>query len=231
MKEMSPIAAWLRQPYDLFQLARADRKLAAYDEAQTLWLASRTTPARVAGLIVGGSIEESVTALAARKAVMIERLCSQAVLNARAEIGHGELPGKNNRGPDIVRYCAPHGDGWEWCAGFYGYLYFEAARILKVPMPFKRSLGAKRLADNIAEVGRRFDDPAEALPGDALVFDRGITGSHKGHIEILEHTDPLGLAMRTIPGNTMPLVCERKRNILDKGLRFREFVSLRPVAP
>lgn len=211
MREMNAVEAWLRWPIDTIRIWQADKHWAP------------VTPAAVSGPLVTLGLLSSD-----RATERLEKLIETAVLNAISEIGHGELAGMNNRGPDIARFCAPHGDGWEWCAGFAGYVVEVAAKDLGMRMPYKRSLSAKTSADNIALVGSRFTDVKLARRGDFLVYDRGITGSHHGHIEIIEYPmDQHGL-VHVVPGNSNPLVCRRKRDVFDKKLRFREVVSLRP---
>ncbi len=227
MRDMNFVEALLRWPVDTLRMMQADKtEKKAADASSELAV---VVPAESVLIpVADGTI---IHALHARSTAeeRLEALIERYMQIAEHEIGCGELPGKNNRGPDIARYCAPHGDGWEWCGGFSGYIVKTAATELKVKMPFTRSLRAKVLADNIAKVGSRFTDPKLARRGDFAVYDRGITGSLSGHIEpISAPLDEFGL-LPTIPGNSSPLVCRRRRNLADKKLRFREIVSLRKV--
>lgn len=146
----------------------------------------------------------------------VRDLWALATLDAAiGEIGRGELPGKNNLGPDVARYCHPHGDGFMWCSGFAGWCIGRAAARLEIPMLVKKSLTAKTLAANIAAVGHRFDDWRLAKPGDFWVFHRGVSG---GHIVCVEGIDAdLGHA---VEGNHGPLVC---RNIRQPDLNKERF--------
>lgn len=138
--------------------------------------------------------------------------------------GCGELGG-NNRGPDVERYIAPAKAPQNWCAGFAGWCYQEAARRLGVPLPFKRSLGAKALGKNVAAVGRRFTKLDEARPGDLIIFDRGTTGSWMGHVGLVERVE-VDL-VHTVEGNSAPKVRRRTHRIADPTTRFSFFASLR----
>lgn len=151
---------------------------------------------------------------------------------ATHEIGSGEIGG-NNMGETVARYIHPAKPPANWCAGFVWYCYLQAAMRLETEMPFKRSLGAKRLGESIAAVGRKFTDPREAKPGDVMVFHRGATGSWQGHIAMVErvaeaNSDAMGLAgfnVWTVEGNAGPKVMRRTRSIARD--RFAFFASLR----
>lgn len=91
-------------------------------------------------------------------------------------------------------------------------------------MPFERSIGAKKLGKNVAAIGRRFTDPAEAQPGDLMVFNRGAQGSWQGHVAIVESVSVI--AARTIEGNSGPNVMRRRRTTSEKE-RFVFFASVR----
>lgn len=149
----------------------------------------------------------------------------RALQLAIADIGRGE-EGGNNRGPYVAECVAPAKVPQNWCAGSFGRWYALAADELHVELPFKRSLGAKRLGRNIAKVGRKFVDPREARPGDAMVFHRGAKGSWMGHIAMVErlYGDDVG-TIGTVEGNAGPRVC-RKQRWVDRD-RFAYFASLR----
>jgi hypothetical protein len=140
--------------------------------------------------------------------------------------GCGEAGG-NNCGPDVERYIAPAKAPQNWCAGFSGWCYEEAARRLGVPLPFRRSLGAKALGKNVAAVGRKFVDPMEANPGDLIILDRGNTGSWQGHVGLVERVDMTTNAIYTVEGNSAPKVRRRVRRTDVAQDRFAFFASLR----
>lgn len=142
-------------------------------------------------------------------------------------LGCGEIGG-NNMGPDVARYIAPAKCPQNWCGAFAGWCYQEAARQLGIALPFQRSLGAKRLGANVAAVGRRFTDPAEARPGDLMVFDRGAQGSWMGHVAMIESVGSrtaLGQIVATVEGNAGPKVMRRER--WAGRDRFSFFASIR----
>jgi hypothetical protein len=155
----------------------------------------------------------------------LEALPAKALGLAIAQIGCGEAGG-NNCGPDVERFIAPAKAPQNWCAAFVGWCYEQTAQELGVALPFKRSLGAKRLGENIAALGRKFTDPAEAKPGDVMVFDRGAKGSWMGHIAMVEKVDPdAPFVVHTVEGNHGPKVI---RLIRTPGAdRFAWFGSLR----
>lgn len=152
-----------------------------------------------------------------------DTLARRVVAVAEREIGRGELSGKNNRGPDIIRYCGR--DGVSWCAGGAGYCYEVAARELGVPLPFKRSLSAKTLGRNVAAAGR-FLRVAEAQPGDLLVLHRDPREPWSGHVEIIERV--AGDAVHTIAFNSGPTVRRRIHPLPIARLAF--CASVRPRA-
>jgi hypothetical protein len=110
-------------------------------------------------------------------------LSEMAAQVAIEEIGQEETEGQN-RGPAIRKYAHPDKDGGSWCAYLVGYCYEEAARRLGVPLPFRRSGGAKRLARNVAAVGFRAENLSGLQPGDLICWDRGEPGSWQGHVAI-----------------------------------------------
>jgi hypothetical protein len=157
-------------------------------------------------------------------AVVHDKLATIALTYAVSCIGQGETEG-NNRGPFIRDVCHPAKDGNNWCAAFAGYCYDGAAQQLRIDLPFARSLGAKRLGANVAAVGRKFTDPAEARPGDLMVFHRGAQGSWMGHVGLVEEVRVGYVA--TIEGNSAPKVMRRMRRIGEERDRFNFFASLR----
>jgi hypothetical protein len=152
-------------------------------------------------------------------------LAAAALEVAIGQLGRGESGG-NNLGPDVARYIAPTKPPANWCAGFVGWCYEEAARKVGVPLPFKRSLGAKRLGENIAAVGRRFTEAQHALPGDVMVFHRGAQGSWMGHVGFVERNRGDGF-IDTIEGNSGPKVVRGVRLVGSARDRFAFFASLR----
>jgi hypothetical protein len=160
-----------------------------------------------------------------RGAYSPDLLARKALEIAISQIGRGEI--SNNEGPDIEKYIAPARTPQNWCAGFSGWCYEEAAAELGVKLPFKRSLGAKALGKNVAAVGRRFTDPYQAKPGDLIIFDRGTTGSWTGHVGLVEKVDELTGVVHTVEGNSAPVVRRRIHNIASAGDRFSFFASIR----
>jgi hypothetical protein len=157
-----------------------------------------------------------------------------AALEAAVElIGQGE-EGGDNRGPFVEMLINPAKPPQNWCAGFVGFCYQRAALRMGVPLPFARSLGAKRLGRNVGAAGRIFTDPALAKPGDLMVFDRGAKGSWMGHVAMVEQVinytadsdgAPLSSHVATVEGNSGPKVMRRLRRA-DRD-RFAFFASVR----
>lgn len=157
-------------------------------------------------------------------AVIHDRLARAALEVAICHIGSGEA--SNNCGPFVEMCVAPAKTPQNWCAGFAGFCYERAAARLGIPLPFRRSLGAKRLGENVAAVGRRFTDPAEAQPGDLMVFHRGAQGSWMGHVGLVEIV--VGRIVGTVEGNCGPRVMRREHHADDfKRDRFAFFASIR----
>ena len=75
----------------------------------------------------------------------------------------------------------------------------------------------------------RFVDPAEARPGDLMVFHRGAQGSWMGHVAMVEASYPaavMGPVVHTVEGNSGPKVARRIRLVAGAD-RFAFFASLR----
>lgn len=145
---------------------------------------------------------------------------------AIGEIGKGEIGG-NNLGPHVAKYLSPSKPPLPWCAGFAGFCYEQAARELGVTLPFRRSLSARKLAANIAAVGRKFTDPSEARPGDVMLFARGPSGSSLGHVALVVDADTVAprATILCIEGNHSPHVARFFRHPTRD--RFLYFASLR----
>ncbi len=157
--------------------------------------------------------------------VAFDGLARLAVQIAAGEIGHGEDPALGpNRGEWVRQYCAPHGDGHQWCAAFAGWCYQAAADSLAIPLPFKRSLGAKRLGANVAAVGRKFTDATKARAGDLAIWHRGAAGSWLGHVALVESVGDAH-TITTVEGNC-PTTVRRRHHDLARE-RFAWFASLR----
>lgn len=150
------------------------------------------------------------------------------VFIAVAEIGHGESGG-NNQGHDIERYCKGTGmdPPIEWCAAFVGYVLQEAHRRLLLPFPIAhRSVGAKKLADQIGGEGSVIINVAHLDPGDVISWHRGAEGSASGHIGIVEYVAD-GL-VHTVEGNTGNYPSKVRRHVHDVSHeRVYRLVSLR----
>lgn len=153
-----------------------------------------------------------------------DRLARRAVEVAASEIGRGE-EGGDNRGPDVIRYCGC--DNVFWCAGFVGWCYQRAAEDLGMALPFRRSLGAKRLGERVAAVGRKFKDARQARAGDLVVWHRGKIGSPSGHVGLVERIGD-EYSITTLEGNSGPRVRRRHHDLSRERLAF--FASLRSVA-
>jgi len=173
-------------------------------------------------LVRFSSIDRRFSVDARRTGYDPDELAGRALAVAISQLGFGEVGG-NNRGHHVAKYIAPAKPPANWCAGFVGWCYEEAARGLELAMPFQRSLGAKRLGKNVGAEGRLFRDPALARPGDLMVFHRGTQGSWTGHVGIVER--PADGAVHTIEGNAGPQVMRRMR-FVDRD-RFAFFASLR----
>ena len=176
---------------------------------------------------------DAFTALATWPGKM-DGLATAALEVAIELIGQGEQGG-DNRGPFVEMLIEPARPPQNWCAAFVGFCYQRAAARLNIPLPFQRSLGAKRLGRNVGAVGRVFTDPALARPGDLMVFHRGAKGSWMGHVAMVERLGPREMAplsppsppcVHTIEGNSGPKVKRGTRFVhLD---RFALFASVRP---
>ncbi len=152
-----------------------------------------------------------------------DALAGRALAVAISQLGLGE-EGGNNRGPHVAKWIAPAKLPANWCAGFCGWIYAEAALGLGLTLPFRRSLGAKRLGRNVGAVGRIFRDPREAKPGDLVVQDRGPTGSWMGHVSVLELAEGARW-LHTIQPNSGPRV--RRLSATWPIPRFAFFASVR----
>lgn len=206
----------LPQLADVWKVARADR----------LFPAPNPTAALVGRM--AASPDPDVHDL---PRVVHGKLAEGALLIAVTQLGCGEAGG-NNRGPDVARYIAPAKVPANWCAGFAGWCYEQSARCMGIGLPFKRSLGAKRLGKNVGAVGRVFTDPTLARPGDLMVFHRGAQGSWMGHVALVAgyRSDlfPPGVTVEwidTVEGNAGPKVMRKVRSV--ERDRFAFFASLR----
>jgi hypothetical protein len=192
-------------------------------EALQVARADRLFPERIAG---GVPVQHPIFGTLALRALEV----------AETQLGLDE-DGRNG-GPHVARWVAPAKPPQNYCAGFAGWCYEEAARQLSIALPFKRSLGAKRLGANVAAVGRRFTDPAEARAGDLMVFHRGAQGSWMGHVAMvsaierelgagLDSRDPASWTpvVATVEGNAGPKVMRKVRRV-DRD-RFSHFASVR----
>jgi hypothetical protein len=126
----------------------------------------------------------------------VTRLGEAALVVARREIGCGEA-GRNNGGPDVVRYRRGKDDGGAWCASFASYCLEEGSKALGLPCPVKRSAGAKRLVRRALEAGGVSVMPPEV--GCLALWHRGAAGASTGHVGIVSRVD--GNAFWTICGN------------------------------
>jgi hypothetical protein len=129
-------------------------------------------------------------------------LAALKVAIAEMDAGHGEIGG-DNRGPHVRRYLndlAP--EGKDWCAGFVSFCFRETG----LPMPFKYSVGARDIRNQMRSAGHEVTptpiDPPR--PGDIIVWWRTSPTGWQGHVGIV-HSCSGGL-LRTIEGNRTPKV-------------------------
>lgn len=111
--------------------------------------------------------------------------------------GNGEVGG-NNMGPHVERYLnGIVGTPNDWCAGFVSFCFLASGK----PMPFKYSVGARDILDQLKAKGWAVkpDSANPPLPGDIIVWWRQAPSSWKGHIGIV-HSYDNGI-VRTIEGN------------------------------
>jgi hypothetical protein len=131
------------------------------------------------------------------------------VATEEMEAGAREIGG-NNQGEFVAKYKnrdPSDTDMGAWCAAFCSWVIEEACRRVNIPMPFKRSQGAKVLWKNCGNAGMFVNIPA---PGDLACWDRGdLLPSGKkswaGHIGFVETVklDSTGklVEFTTIEGN------------------------------
>ncbi len=149
-------------------------------------LGHTTTPASAAASAPNVPAGGSATARAAL-----------AVAIAEMNAGHGEVGG-NNMGPHVTRYLnGIVGTPNDWCAGFVSFCFSTSGQ----PMPFKYSVGARDILDQLKAKGWAVkpDNTHPPLPGDIIVWWRQAPSSWKGHIGIV-HSYDNGI-VRTIEGN------------------------------
>lgn len=127
----------------------------------------------------------------------LEALAQESVRVARTCIGQGEGL-RNNEGAFIEKIGGR--PGAPWCAAFAGWCYAEAARDMGLVLPFARSSGAKALVKSMGRVGRLFDDPLDARPGDLVAWHRGDEDGWQGHVELVARVEPDGV-IHTVAGN------------------------------
>jgi hypothetical protein len=154
-------------------------------------------------------------------------LAKLALSIAVEELGNGE-EGGNNSGPHVEGYMGKKWDNDDdddgaWCAHFVSWCFEQAAKRLKVKLPFKRSGGAKALFRNIKRSGHETKDP---LPGDVVCWDRGKRGSWQGHIGFVEKAEN-GIVY-TIEGNVgrYPSKVKRLTHDIDKDDRLIGFARV-----
>lgn len=122
-------------------------------------------------------------------AYRLEREFAEALIaTASREVGKGERF-KNNDGPDVKRYRGAKGGKGAWCAAFVSYCIEVASKKLGIPVPLKRSHGARQLFRWALNGTRPLQKPEKGM----LVFwNRGVAGSWKGHIGIVCDVKPNG---------------------------------------
>ena len=123
----------------------------------------------------------------------------EVVRIARGEIGRGES-GRNNGGPDVVRYRRGVDDGGAWCASFVSWCLEEAAAALGVRCPVRRSAGAKWLFSRVLDGGGvRLELPEV---GAVVLWHRGAVGAATGHVGIVSAIGDGGFC--SVEGNRGP---------------------------
>lgn len=104
------------------------------------------------------------------------------VAAARSEIGQGETVA-NNRSPYLESIGAIPGE--PWCAAAVSHWIREGCKAAGVSCPIRGSLGAKHLADQIAEAGHEVTNWLGLRAGDVICTHRGKAGSQSGHIRLV----------------------------------------------
>jgi len=153
-------------------------------------------------------------------------LALAAVTVAIKEIGHGEAF-QDNAGEDLHRYRNyPYGTDYKkpighWCEFFINYCFRET----DIPLPFaamfmdtarKKMMpigSAKAFGYRVAAAGQTIDAPRNTIRGDVMIWDRGVTGSPAGHIEIVENNNTADGNVHTIAGNSAKFPCKVRRRV------------------
>jgi hypothetical protein len=180
-----------------------------FDQLLEVWNLKRQDkafpPVHPTAALVNRMADEPEADMREVPAIVYDKLALKAVEMAISELGLAE-DGKNG-GPNVARWIAPAKPPANYCAGGCGYAYEAAAREMGIPLPFQRSLLAKTIGKNVATVGRRFNSPRDAQPGDLLVLHRDRDQPWSGHVELVERV--AGDALHTIAFNSGPKVRRR----------------------
>jgi len=120
---------------------------------------------------------------------------------ALSEVGNGEVGG-NNSGPHVAKYHGIADDGdrdddGSWCSAFVGWVVETAYHRLDALCPVRRISWARSLAARCRRAGVKIEDPADVLPGDVVLWERGSAGG-SSHIGIARTPGP---RLVTIEGN------------------------------
>jgi peptidoglycan hydrolase-like protein with peptidoglycan-binding domain len=125
------------------------------------------------------------------------------VAEAKKHLNVVEKPANSNRTPFGKWYGA---DGIAWCAMFVSYVIAHAGapEILKGAQTAKGSATVSKIKAHLKKKGAKQIKPADALPGDVIVFD--FPGGYEtDHIGFIRAKTPAGKkVVFTIEGNTSP---------------------------
>lgn len=164
---------------------------------------------------------------------LIDRLVASAIYVAQRNVGYGE---DSDLGNNQGKWLALIGSqpGWEWCAVAASWPYRRAAQMMNIDQPawcYRRpgviEPGARALVRAMGKVGRLYREPAEARPGDLVLWTRWVGVRRKAHVEFVEVGDD-GL-VSTIAGNVgrFPAKVRRLTHDVSKEPHFETFASLR----
>lgn len=99
------------------------------------------------------------------------------------EVGAGE-EGENNSGPFVKKYLNGLAEPpANWCAAFVSWCFRQAARDTGKKMPFRYTLGARDLMNQLPE--ESIIKVLPPIPGDLIFFWRGDPNGWMGHVGIV----------------------------------------------
>jgi peptidoglycan hydrolase-like protein with peptidoglycan-binding domain len=125
------------------------------------------------------------------------------IVEARKHLNVVEKPANSNRTPFGKWYGA---DGIAWCAMFVSYVLAHAGapEILKGAQTAKGSATVSKIKAHLKKKGAKQIKPADAMPGDIIIFD--FPGGYEtDHVGFIRNKTPQGKkVIQTIEGNTSP---------------------------